>query len=155
MQGLEDKGNAREAWQCRTLKIREMQEKHDDLMKREMQGRRDSEEWNKCFCAAPQMTAKAPPNTQETQEITTTQVRWAGELIYYISVHFGDNLKFPIHSFLWQFPIAWTIWGNKALRTEILWCWRGSHWQRRVMQTEEDLELQGCRTGNRLRPELY
>ena len=26
-------------------------------------------------------------------------------LFYCISVHFGDNLKFPIHSFIWQFPI--------------------------------------------------
>ena len=53
------------------------------------------------FHAAPQITAKSLPNAPETQEITTTQVTVEqGELFYCISVHFGDNLKFPIHSFM-------------------------------------------------------
>ena len=36
------------------------------------------------------------------------------ELFYCISVHFRDNLKFPIHSFIMMFPIAWAR-GRKNL----------------------------------------
>ena len=52
---------------------------------------------------------KLSPNAPETQVITTTQVLVEqDELFYYILVHFGDNLNFPIHSFLYMtFPIAW------------------------------------------------
>ena len=45
----------------------------------------------------PQKHKKSPPHKSVEQD----------ELFYCISVHFGDNLKFPMYSFIWQFPIAW------------------------------------------------
>ena len=82
--------------------------------------RRSAKKWfptltaNEQFFALPQITAKSPPNAPETQEITTTQDRWAG---WTILVHF--------RTFWGQFKISHTflsfIWRSVCHSLGYLW----------------------------------
>ena len=74
--------------------------------------------------AAPQITAKSPPNAPETQEITTTQVSQAGWTILLHFSTFWGQFKIS-HTFLYMmFPIVWAICGfsqsNKIMATRII-----------------------------------
>ena len=61
--------------------------------------------------AVPQIMAKSPPNTPETQEIATTQVTWVGWTILLHFRTFGGQFKIS-HTFLYMtFPIAWATCG--------------------------------------------